>query len=58
MSSPSHDCRVANAADAYLAAHEALVEAGVRPDRPEAAKRLADTWLNLTRAVRERRKIK
>lgn len=54
--SPARDVLVADAAEAYLGAHAALVAAGVGPDRPQAAQALADAWLRLTRAVEARRK--
>lgn len=57
MSSPARDLWVAQAADAYLAAHEALAAEGVGPGRPEAARKLADAWLNLTRAIKARRAV-
>lgn len=48
------DAAVAYAAERYLAAHAALAAAGTTPERPEAARRLADAWLTLTAAVERR----
>lgn len=41
------------AARAYLAAHKGLVDAGTTPERPEAARRLAEAWLVLNKACAE-----
>lgn len=49
------DAIAANAADAYLVAHSALIDAGMGPERPAAARRLADTWLRLQLAIAARR---
>lgn len=46
---------IATAADTYLFAHAVLGAVGTGPERPEAARRVADAWLALTTAVHVRR---
>lgn len=54
----SIDTIVANAADAYMVAHSALFDAGIGPERPAAARRLADAWIELRLVIAVRRKAK
>lgn len=49
------DLAVAIVAADYLFAHSVLSAVGTGPERPEAARRLADAWLALTTANRARR---